>query len=360
MRRSLFSLGRPPARPRSSILAQGGLLALLLAAGPVLSEVLVDLYSARVAVESRSTAAIRDARRQGLAEVLVKASGDASAASQPEARAGLREAENYLLRYSFEEDPEGLRLRLDYDENAVQELLRRAGLPLWTANRPPVLAWLVVSDAGRRSFLGPENHPAETQVLRERFRVRGIPLQLPLLDLADLTSLSPGAAWRQSSPALVEASRRYSGTEVLAGRVARTATGRWVGDWQLLYEGRWVRRAVDAESFGGVAAAGAELAASAIAGRYAVTQAVGDDLRHRLTLRGIREYADYRAAVDALGGLEAVRRVVPEELVGDQVSLRVEADADLVQLARIVELDHRFVPAPASPGSAGLFYEWMR
>jgi hypothetical protein len=350
----------PPPRRRPGILAAVGMLALCLVGTPAPAEVLVDLYSARVAVESRSTAAISAARRDGLAEVLVKASGNAAAASQPETLAALREAENYLLSYSFEEDREGLTLRLDYDENAVQGLLRRAGLPLWTANRPPVLAWLVVSDAGRRSFLGPEERPEDTQTLRERFSARGIPLQLPLLDLADLTTLSPGAAWRQSSSAIVEASRRYRGSEVLAGRVARTATGRWIGDWQLLYEGRWVRRAVDADDFDGVAAAGADLAASAIAGRYAVTQVAGDDLRHRLTLRGIREYADYRAALEALGSLEAVRQVVPEELVGDQVSLRVEADADLVQLARIVELDRRFVPAPAAPGNTGLIYEWMR
>jgi hypothetical protein len=325
------------------------------------AEIIDDIYTALIPVESRSERGVRLARRSGLEQVVIKASGEVTAAQRPEVAAALDEAERFLQRYSYVEDAAGeAMLRLDYDEKSVQDLIRRAGLPLWTSNRPPVLTWLVISDGGRRSFLDPEMRPDAAAALRSRFEFRGLPLQLPLFDLADTAALSPGEAWRQSSPALIEASRRYRGSEVLAGRAARTAGGRWVGNWQLLYEGRWVQRQVDADSFEAFAAEGADLAASAIAGRYAVTLGGAADLRHRVTLRGVRAYSDFTSARRALESLAGVRRVVPERLIGDQVSLRIEADADLVQLARIVELDQRFVSTPAPAGEAGLFYEWIR
>ena len=335
---------------------------MMVAAAALHAEVIDDIYTARIAVTDRSPATLRSARREGLARVLVKASGDRTALTRPEAAEAVRAAERYLLRYSYEEDrDEGtLTLSLDYDERAVQKLLRDARLPLWTANRPPIVAWLVVSDGQGRHFVGSGDMPGHADALDARFRERGLPLQLPLLDLEDTATLSPGAAWRQSSAAIVAASRRYRGAEVLAGRAARTTTGRWVGDWRFLYEGRWLTRPVATDSYDEFAAAGADLVAATISGRYAVTVLEGADQRHRVTLRGVRNYGDYVAAQRALGGLEAVRRVVPERLIGDLVSLRIEADADLVQLGRIIELDERFVPTPAAAGESGLFYEWIQ
>jgi hypothetical protein len=345
--------------PRLAVfLTSLGLLSVL--SVPLRAEIVEDIYTARLPVESRDPGALRSARREGLAQVLVKASGDALAATRPETAAALDAPERYLLSYSYEDAGDaGMRLRLEYDERAVQALLRSAGLPLWTANRPPTLAWVVVSAQGRRQFLSPAERPEEGAVLAQSFALRGLPLQLPLLDLADTTALTPGEAWRQSSPAIIDASRRYRGAEILAGRAALTATGRWVGDWRLLYEGRWLARAVDAQTFGEFSAAGADLVASTVAGRYAVLTDGEADRRYQVTLRGIRGYDDYLLAQEILAGLETVRRVVPERLLGDQVSLRLEADADLAQLAQIIELDRRFVATASASGEAGLFYEWI-
>jgi len=344
--------------PRSLAL----LVLVLLSAAPSVAraELVDDIYTALLPVDTRGSAELDRARRAGLAQVLIKASGDLQAPEHSETAAALERAERYLISYSYEETADGeAYLRLNYDERAVQALVQSAGLPLWTANRPPTVAWVVLSDQGRRVFLSPAERPGESAVLQASFRDRGLPLQLPLFDLADTAALSPGEAWRQSSASILEASRRYRGAEILAGRAARTATGRWVGDWRLLYEGRWLSRPVDADAFEAFTAAGADLVAATIAGRYGVRQSAAGDQRHRITLRGIRGFGAYRAAEAALAGLETVSRVVPERLLGDQVSLRIEADADVIQLARIIELDRRFVPTPAGPGEAGLFYEWI-
>ncbi|EED32418.1 conserved hypothetical protein [gamma proteobacterium NOR5-3] len=325
------------------------------------AEIVDDIYKARLAVDGRDTRSLSAARKAGLAEVLIKASGDPQAPLSPAAAKALDGAQAYLLGYSYEEEEQGaLLLRLEYDEQAVQQLLRESGLRLWTANRPLVLTWLVISDEKGRRFASVDAAPQANDVLRDSFKRRGVPLQIPLYDLSDAAAISPGEAWRQSSSALIDASRRYRGAELLAGRVARLSDGSWVGDWRYLDNGRWRSRSSTADSLQAFTDAGAELVAATLVEQYGVNLTADTDERYRLTLRGVRSFEDYTVLQQVLGSLEAVRSVVPESLLGDQVSLRVEAETDLQQLARIIELDKRFVPLPLEPGQNGLSYEWIR
>ncbi|WOJ93538.1 DUF2066 domain-containing protein [Congregibacter variabilis] len=327
----------------------------------VQAEIVDDIYTARLVVEGRDTRSLNAARRAGLAEVLIKASGDPQAPQSAEVLKALDSSQTYLLGYSYEEEADGtVLLRMEYDEQAVQQLLREAGLRLWTANRPLVLTWLVISDEQGRRFASVDAAPQADSVLRESFVRRGVPLQTPLYDLMDTAAISPGEAWRQSSPALMEASSRYRGAEVLAGRVARLSDGSWVGDWRYLDNGRWRSRSSVADSLQAFTDAGAELVAGTLVEQYGVKLTEDSDERYRLTLRGVRSFDDYMVLQQVLGSLEAVRSVVPESLLGDQVSLRVKAETDLQQLARIIELDTRFVPLPLEPGQNGLSYEWIR
>ncbi len=332
---------------------------LILGSMTVRAEIVPDVYRARVPVDDRRAPTLQRARSEGLLQVVVKASGDTSAAQNEAVQAAAKDASRYLRSYGFEDADAGLAALLDYDESAVRELLRSADLPLWTANRPRVLAWLVISDTDGRHFASAAETPEVHRALEQSFDLRGLPLQLPLLDIEDAARISPGEAWRQSSGALLRASERYGDVEVLSGRVAVLSGGRWVGEWRLLDNGRWVERAVDAESLEAFALRGAALAADLYAARYAVVprEQGGDQLR--ITLRGILSYAHFRSARDALRGFESVRRVVPEHFVGDEVVLRVQANADQLQLAKILELDQRFVATASATAGTGLQYEYI-
>lgn len=323
------------------------------------AETVADIYAATIDVEGRTTSALRLARRQGLGEVVVKATGAADAVENQLVQDAFSEVDKYLLGYSYIEEETGLRIRLEYDEAAIQRLLAEAALPLWTANRPTVLTWLVVNDGSRRRFASMEELPEAHAALNDRFSRRGLPLHTPIYDLEDTAALSPGEAWRQSSGALTSASQRYRSAEILAGRVALLSSGVVSGDWQFLDGGVWRRKSVQADSLEAFIDAGADMAATLLAGRYAVA-AASMDLRHRVNLRGVRGFDDYRSALQALESLEAVRRVMPEFLQGDLVSLRVDADADIARLARIIELDERFTPTSSASQGPELNYEWIR
>lgn len=317
------------------------------------------MYSAQLEVDDRQSASLASAQREGLAQVLVKATGRDDSLANERVQAALRRPSRYLLGYSYEASGDALQLRVDYDEGVVQELLAEAGLPLWTSNRPTVLAWLVLNEE-TRSFASSERSPEAVAELHKSFDRRGVPLQQPLYDLEDASAISPGEAWRQDSAALFAASRRYGDVLLLTGRAARLSNGSVSGDWRFLDQAQWRTVSVRTSSLAEFTDAGAALVAASLAERYAVIRDSGDAYSgFELSVRGVRSFQDFRAIRDALSSMEAVSYVVPRNLQGDLLLLRLEAEADSNRFERILELDKRFVPVPGGSAPGAMAYEWI-
>ncbi|QIB66395.1 DUF2066 domain-containing protein [Kineobactrum salinum] len=338
-----------------------GLLVLLLAAVPVLaSELVRDLYVAEVAVEDRSAAELARASGEGLARVLVKVSGSREVLALPQIEQALKSARNQVLQYSYSRtgrSPEALAARVEFDPGQVRGLLTAAGAPLWTANRPVVLLWLVQDDGGERSFVTEESAPELTGTLIEAFRRRGIPVRLPLFDLTDSAALSPDQAWQLSAPRLHAASRRYGVTEVLAGRVATLSSEDRVGDWTYLAGDNKLNRSVTRASVEEFVARGVSLVAEDMAARYAVAATGLPDAGLTMVVSGVTSYADYAGIVSWLESLELIERASVTTIRGDQLSLQLTAQADAGHLATIIELNPRLTPAAGGTGTQ-LSYRW--
>ena len=343
------------------------IIVLCVAAAPapaLRAAVIDDLYRAEVGVDDRGRRALASAARDGLAQVVVKVSGSEDVLALAPVQAALADAQRYLQQYSYRKTDDGrLTAELQYDETVLRGVLLEAGAPLWTANRPPVLIWLVAEGRAGRDFVGPAHQPQLAEALAAAFDRRGVPLRQPLLDLRDAAALGPGPAWRLDAATIAAASSRYGADDVLAGRVLPLSSGEWLGDWVYLHDGERLDRAVTAPDPAAFAEAGAALAAAAIARRYAVASA-GEVAAAggRLLVLGIESFADYAAVMAWLGSLELVDQVNPESVDGDRVVLRLDARADLARLAPVIELNERLEPLPAVPGDATAerAYRWRR
>lgn len=320
-----------------------------------------DLYSSVVPVADRSAGALQSAARQALEEVLIKASGSRSVTGFAVIQEALSEARDMLRQYSYVEleGGEELAARVEFDPAQIRTLLAEAGAPLWTANRPAVLVWLVREDASGRVFMSAATDPELVAALHEGFRRRGVPVRFPLLDLADSTALDPDAAWQLPAGRLQAAAGRYGLDDVLAGRLVVTGSGDYLGD--LVYQsssGRLQQTTgrMNAESLAG---AGVELVVSALASRYAVPASAASADAVFVEVEGVLSYADYAAVLGWVQGLELVTRADVAALEGNRLILQVLSNALPERLAEIVELNARLVPlAGSAPGR--LHYEWRR
>ena len=327
------------------------------------AEIVRDLYTSQVPVANQSPQALAKAASEALAEVLVKVSGSVDVLKNPAIAAELPKARTHVLKYAYareEGDQQQLTARFEFDDSYVTRLVTGAGAPLWTANRPLVLAWLVVEDASGRHFVNWESAPELSARLLAEFSRRGVPVQLPLFDLTDAAAISTGQAWQLSGPALQSASGRYDVQAFLAGRLVMLSTGKSTGDWSYFANGDRIDRSVSAANAEDFVRAGVAIVAEDMAARYAIAPSGGAHGGVTMLVTGVNDYAAYANIVSWLEGLELIEHANVERVSADQLALRLHAQADASQLAPVIELNKRLQPvAPPSP-EVRLSYQWLR
>lgn len=338
-------------------------LFLLLCSAWATALVVDGLYQASVTVKDHSQRQLQSAASEALSQVLVRVTGNPDVGNTPEIRTALNRAQDYLQQYQYRRHEDNLEVEISFDERLVTDLVLQAGLPLWTANRPAVLVWLVVDDRGGRQFAGADMPEGLHEAIREQFGRRGVPVTFPLLDLQDSMSLGVQEIWELNTLSAQRASERYGVADILIGRMTETSQGQWLGEWMYSGQGRRSEQSVYRESLEGFAAVGANLVADAMAAEFAVTGDPGSGSGIRLRVDGLGSFGDYRTIVDYLEGVELIEAVHAEFVSGSSAILQLRAQASADQLRRIIGLNRRLQSMESAPALAGsppadLDYQW--
>lgn len=355
----------PPSAPWEGIvlpirLSAGLVLICLLLCLPVRAAVVPDLYTARVPVADRSEQALSSAAQDALAQVLVKVSGSAGVLRQPSVAQAMRGARSRVQTYAYLERPgsENPWARIEFDADYVTRLVRESGAPLWTANRPPVLGWVVLQQDNRQRFLSEETDAELIEAVKAAFSRRGLVLQLPLHDLKDSAALRPADAWSRDRARVAAASERYAVENIVIGRATAQRDGTLSVDWIYDFADDRLtagRRTGPADA---VFEAGADLVADSMASRYAITPASGELQPVRMLVSGVFEYADYAAVIRWVRSLEPIAAASVERVQGDRLTLLLSTRASASSLSNIVELNDKLVPEQSLDSGYALNYRW--
>ena len=340
-------------------------IAIWLTSLPAVAVLVENLYRADVEIADHSSRALQRASRAGLAQVLVKISGNRDVLNSAEVKTALADNRRFLQRYQYHQtEADGLRLQIHYDSQLVTELLTQAKQPLWTANRPPLLIWLVVDDSGGRRFAGADTHPELIESLQTELQRRGVPAVFPLQDIQDAMMVSIHDLWKLDTLAIYRASQRYAVGNILVGRLSTMSDGRWMGDWLYLQEGESTANSFYGKALEPTSIAAIDFVAERMANRYAVAAgtSLGEDVLIRVD--NLKDYAAYRAVVEYLEDIELVDSAYPAYIEGGTMVFRLRAQAEAEQLHRIIALSHnlrRQEPVPPLSGAtepAQLVYRW--
>jgi len=252
---------------------------------------------------------------------------------------GLVQTRHTVRRDRMTEDGEmvsELRARAEFDEPAINQLLRENRIPRWGRERPAILLWMAVDDEDGVSFA---DDPWLESVVAEEARRLGLDIVYPLgdaLDMAEVTLADIRGGFIDSS---VAAAQRY-GTGVIAMFDLRADSGlddtiwsaRW--SWRVggsdgglqhtgLYRDMLVRR-------------GMERLAATMASRYAIRDAEGEGRLRRVRVEGIIDdvqFAEVLSYLDNLGIVDDVRIVAARER-----SLEFELDLSGDGLEQFLEM----------------------
>jgi hypothetical protein len=317
----------------------------------------VDLFDAQMPVADES-AETRNAALAGMLEqVLVRVSGNDQIAGQPAARDILAAAPSLVQQYRYRsvEQGDGLvrTLWARFDQATVERMLRDRGLPVWT-QRPEVLLWLGVEQAGQRRLLPLDSEPDARDALLARAAERGLPLQLPLMDLEDQGALLPADLWSDYLQAIRAASARYPHDRILTGRLTAVGNGRWRGAWTLIGPS-------DTEPFQSPTLPLDETlryvvdrAQNLLAARYAPMPGGQSQGGVMVRFGGVDDLAGYAALLQLLEGLEPVSQAALRFVDGSDLVFEFTLRGDIQNLQRALQASGRLIAEPLPPAPVSL------
>lgn len=196
------------------------------------------LYQAQVPVPSQSKADWQRAMPQALTQVLVKVSGNENIVQAPHIKQQLVNAAALVQSYSYLNNTNAngqsvILLQVQFNEQAVNQLLHQLGTSSWGNNRPLVLIWLATPDTKGQTLLSSTSSAPAVAALQKAANRRGLPILLPIMDLEDQQQVTLTDVEQSIPGGALQSAKRYGANAVLEGNVTNV-NGQWSGQWQLL------------------------------------------------------------------------------------------------------------------------------
>lgn len=324
------------------------------------------LYQAEVELRSQGAGERRAAAARALGQVLVKLTGQPSAAGNPVVRRALANAEALVVDSRSSEtvsDQQGNTaiggvpvfkslMTFSFDPAAVDALVAGSGLPYWGGGRPRPLLWLAIDD-GRGARLVNSQQLAVVKPLATRGLERGLRFGLPSGSAIEQAAVQ--TIWAQNPAPMLPLTARYGEQAQLLGRVYRSGTG-WTADWVLSSgETELSRWTYSDPSPQRAIASGADGAADAIARRDARPLDVGQPGTLVLAIGGVRGSGDYTRVMGYLQTLAVVRSVTVLEAGPEQLDLQLDLAVGPEGFARFVAAGNTLEADPLASEDAPRF-----
>lgn len=291
-----------------------------------------SFYTAEVPLNSQNEK--RAGLARGLAQVVVRLTGDPKAASNSVVRRASANVEALVTESSFRQDAETINgvpvyktvLTVSFDPDAVDALLSGSGLRYWTGARPKPILWLAIDDGrGARLVTGKQTNVVKP--LATRGLERGMRFLLPAGTAAEQAALR--SILGLNAMAMQPLTARYGNDTQLLGKVYRQPPG-WAADWVMSQGGveiaRWSYSDADPRR---VIASGVDEGANALAARDSVKIDAGVAGVYAVEVVGVDSQADYLRVMGYLETLAVVRRVLVTEAVPGQLRLQLDLSVGL-------------------------------
>ena len=331
--------------------------------------VIKDLYEALVPVDSQSREERQTALTTGLIDVITRVSGKTLLLSEdPEdpLTLAIQNPTRYTRQFRYRKNAKTnskLNLWIKYDEQAVNKLLQNSNLPVWGHTRPSTLAWVVLSENGRRILLSNTgNHEVKT-AMKWIANKRGLPLTFPFMDLTDRGSISISDIWGNFEDRILRASQRYNAEAIIVGRLYKSSGGEWSTRWSVYQQGQRKDMSSDGERDLYVAVAPVVAkTAEELAERFALANL--EEVSENVTIRisGITSLKEFNQISKYLKSLAAVIEVSPLMVGDDAAIFKLATKGGRLGVAQAIKLGHTLaeqVPAPPA-GVADLAYQLVQ
>lgn len=310
------------------------------------------LYDSKVLVLDQQLANRQEGAQAGLMEVLQKVSGFAPPVDNVVVRKALGIADQYLYQFSYatlsaqeqELAPVDSRwLNMRFEGKSIQRLIKAAKLPRWGKNRPNIMVWLAVDEAGERQVIADDSQHSAKLALQIGASKRGLPLMYPIYDLEDSMKLPVEQLWGLFPEPVQAASVRYGAQSILAARLFKNSEGKWQGQWSFFFRSIERNYVFETESLDEQVLSGLTAAGQVLANHFALkpTQGRGDQLN--IEVKGVGSLRDYALLGKYLEKLAITKRVIIKGLKKNTMAITLTLNGNFEQFKQTLSLDKKLI-----------------
>ncbi|MCP4188156.1 MAG: DUF2066 domain-containing protein [Gammaproteobacteria bacterium] len=217
------------------------LLSCLHTAGAVIVD---DLYTIELPVADQTTSLRLEAFTEAFKLVVIKVSGSDDALHSPVFKRPIERSSRYVKQFSYvtrqsqsEQELSGelLYLRIDFNQQLVESLLRDNNFPIWGRERPGSLLVISYDVNENIKMVAGDTTPEVVELLDAAASRQGLPVLFPLMDLEDISLVRVGDVISRHFEKIEIMASRYTPDVLVVGQVlGRSDTG-WEGDWEVRF-----------------------------------------------------------------------------------------------------------------------------
>ncbi len=217
---------------------------ILLPAGVLRADEVKGLFEIELIANSQSATDREQAMKQALYGVLNRILVADDISKIPAVQQALQVAQNYVRQFQYSliaadeySQSDARLIRVEFDQEALMELMRQSQVGIWSEIRPRTLVWLVVDEDGKRQFYNPDDMPELENAISLASKIKGVPIMFPILDLEEQQKISVSEVLSADSRNLLNVSARYEVPAIMAARIVRKDTC-WQGEWAFYFDGK--------------------------------------------------------------------------------------------------------------------------
>ena len=313
---------------------------------PAYAVTVEDLFTVELPVADQTTALRLESFSEAFKQVIVKVSGSDDALASPAFKRPIANSARYVKQFRYlnrslpddeEFDGSNLFLRINFDQQLIEGLLREQNFPVWGRERPSTL--LVISyDVNENIKLVSDDATADlVEALDRAASIHAVPVLFPLMDLEDIALVSIGDIASRQYEKIDTMAQRYAPNALLVGQIVGRSGEGWQGDWEVRFAEQVFKWTYKASSKQAVIDQVIKHLAKILAIEYALEdhrQVEQSLLLSVSELEGIEKLIKVQQYLKSLNVVDSVRVAM---ISNDVVTYRLKLRNDPEDLQRLIE-----------------------
>ena len=206
--------------------------------------VMDELYTVELPVSDQTTGLRLGVFETAFELVLTKVSGSDEAKKNPAIMRLGKNSSRYVKQFSYEDRPgvdaEGgaiqlLYLKVNFDQQLIERLLRKHNFPVWGRERPSSLLVINSQFGDAIQLVTTDSAPKVAELLYAAALKMGVPMLLPLMDLEDFSLVDVSDVTLRHFNVISDMAIRYEPDAIVVGEIVGLDSGNWAGDWEVRF-----------------------------------------------------------------------------------------------------------------------------